>query len=351
MLVAALASFLGLILTTYAALGASLDSNILKRTAWLYGHVRHEAGINISVAVGLRGTVAMVDCSQVVDVAACARALSNSTFHEVDSGVFERVVPWTDTNSCVASMSPEDSRSSQHAMVRDDIREACESCRDVATASVVFAIMGAVTQIPQMLTDLQRATTFGDVNCQATLGIVSSLVGTLTTLSSLGAFYQGCTSNLPNYGHAGNDVVSFSWHMGAAFSCFVIATLMKLLDVCAHVLVPTPQARHSIPDEDLELVDYLRLGVDDLEKDACDSGGNISEGNHSLESIVPQEFVGKVEVCQDGMSKLSPSGPAPAATAAPVVTVPAPAGTAVVAAELKADKVVDPIAHNSSDVV
>merc|ERR1719491_244211 len=211
--------------------------------------------------------------------------------------------------------------------------------------------MGAVTQIPQMLTDLQRATTFGDVNCQATLGIVSSLVGTLTTLSSLGAFYQGCTSNLPNYGHAGNDVVSFSWHMGAAFSCFVIATLMKLLDVCAHVLVPTPQARHSIPDEDLELVDYLRLGVDDLEKDACDSGGNISEGNHSLESIVPQEFVGKVEVCQDGMSKLSPSGPAPAATAAPVVTVPAPAGTAVVAAELKADKVVDPIAHNSSDVV
>lgn len=61
-------------------------------------------------------------------------------------------------------------------------------CLDSASATVSFAIMGAITQIPQMTTDLQRSTRFGDVNCQATMGAVTSFWGTYSGISSLASF-------------------------------------------------------------------------------------------------------------------------------------------------------------------
>lgn len=263
-------SLIGWLFTMYAASAALLSAGILKQAAWAYGSVWHnETGTRLSVAVGLRGRVDTIDCALARDAEICAFALNHTSFHEVSAGVFERVVAWDDSESC---LSGSELRGTTFASTWKFLaseahsKAPCAGCRNTAMESVSFAISSVLSQIPQMATDLQRATRFGDVNCQATMGAVTSLIGFITTVSALGTFYRGCRLNLPEVVHwAGSNAVD--WHMGPAFICFFIAAVMKLLDVSAHLLVPTPEARHTIPPPGLTLEEYMMLGVDAKSKD------------------------------------------------------------------------------------
>lgn len=46
------------------------------------------------------------------------------------------------------------------------VSELCEKCKDAAAATFTPAIMGLVTLVPQLLTDMQRWNRAGDLNCQ-----------------------------------------------------------------------------------------------------------------------------------------------------------------------------------------
>jgi len=53
------------------------------------------------------------------------------------------------------------------------------------------------------------------------------------------------------------------WKLGAGFVLMTVAVLLKAFDAMAHLLVPTPAARHApLKDPELPLAQYMRQSTD-----------------------------------------------------------------------------------------
>lgn len=281
-------SCIGWFLTIYGACAVSMNPAILKKAAWVHGKMVHaQTNTSLAVAVGLRGRVDTIDCS-LADLApgTCASAVNGTNFQQIDDEgfIFERVIRWSDDRSCWSPPMREDVNSvaleTWDFLKKDTFTDdVCSGCRNTAMASVTFAIMGVITQIPQITTDLQRSTLFGDVNCQATMGTVTSFFGTYSTLASLGTFSQSCWSNFPTSPPWNPKETPMYWRPGNAFICLVIATILKLWDAFSHLLVPTPRARHKRPRKELDLTAYMSMAVegDMAEEEDADSDGSADE--------------------------------------------------------------------------
>jgi hypothetical protein len=63
----------------------------------------------------------------------------------------------------------------------------CRNCKKAAQGSLGLIITSVITQVFQITTDLQRSTRFGDLNCQKTFGLVTSLYGFISTIFALKA--------------------------------------------------------------------------------------------------------------------------------------------------------------------
>ena len=126
----------------------------------------------------------------------------------------------------------------------------CESCRSTALASVTGAVMGCITMIPTMQTNCQRCFRFYDLNCQKGWAIgFSGLFGGASTLMALSAFAGACFRDIPDSFKAGqaNPLVrevngSVSYGPGPGLFCIVAATLMKVIDIFFHAILPTPES-------------------------------------------------------------------------------------------------------------
>lgn len=261
-------SFVAWILTIFAACGLSLNPYILKRAAWARATLDlNDTGTKFHTALGLNGRVDTMDCSSSSESAElCAHIFNRTLFREIEvgSGIYERVVSWEHERSCISAEYIAERHAEASAtwgFMREESfsGKACSECRNTALASVSFVIMSVITQIPQMTTDLQRSTRFGDVNCQATMGALTSFFGTYSSLASLGTFTHFCWRNLPDWASS----YPYSWDLGLGFICLVIATLLKLWDAFTHLLVPTPRCRHIKPPSGIGLVDYMRMSMGD----------------------------------------------------------------------------------------
>ena len=74
-------------------------------------------------------------------------------------------------------------------------------------------------------------------------GLFFGMVGLLTTLSSLNEYASGCIGAVrPYVGSA-----TMEKHYGPAFICLLLATLLKVVDLFAHVLVPVPEKGYWVP--------------------------------------------------------------------------------------------------------
>merc|ERR1712038_1297145 len=95
---------------------------------------------------------------------------------------YTRLLSWSDVASCPRSPNGTD--------VFDSVM--CQKCGDSAIRTVSFAITGALESISQLQANLQRATRFGDVNCQATMGRITSFIGFFSGIMALQGFATGC---------------------------------------------------------------------------------------------------------------------------------------------------------------
>jgi hypothetical protein len=111
-------------------------------------------------------------------------------------------------------------------------------CKDACNVSIYSVIFALITCIPTILTDLQRSTVKGDFNCQKVMGVVTGLMGTISTLLALSFYADGCYSNLPFNDAAGEEI---AWELGPGFVCLLVATLLKLINLFIHLLMPVEQ--------------------------------------------------------------------------------------------------------------
>jgi hypothetical protein len=184
MLVAAGFSLFASILSIVAVIATSLDDDTVMNTNWTYGE-----SDNIKYFVGLEKIVYRANGDTVG-------------------------VKWGSTD-CV-----------------DDY---CKDCKSACAASVSFAIINLITSFPTLMTDLQRSTAKGDLNCQKFMGMLTAFIGFVTNLSSLSTYANSCYRNLPSDDPFGDPI---TFYLGPGFVCILIATMLKPIDFFVHLLTP-----------------------------------------------------------------------------------------------------------------
>ena len=125
----------------------------------------------------------------------------------------------------------------------------CNDCYNACNTAYTFAIINLVTCLPTLMTDLQRSTAKGDLNCQKFMGMLTGFVGFISNLSSLSAYANSCFSNLPSQDPLGDDIV---FRLGPGFVCILIATMLKPIDFFVHLLTPVADKEELADDDKLE---------------------------------------------------------------------------------------------------
>ena len=87
---------------------------------------------------------------------------------------------------------------------------------------------------PTLMTDFQRSTRKGDLNCQKFMAILTGILGTITNLIALSSYSAECYTNLPE-NYLGFEM---TYHLGPAFNCMLVATILKPFDVLIHFFTP-----------------------------------------------------------------------------------------------------------------
>lgn len=245
-------NFVALVLTIIAAFGLTTSSSLIRSTHWVKGEAVFE-GIQVNIYVGQSLRSDQLDCGESTDKARCLQVAAGGAFTEQDGDVYIRNFDWADGAAC-APQFPDAPVSG----AEDSIRAMCEACKN-ALLSKTTLIMSIVGQLPTMMTNLQRSTRFGDVNCQATMGIVSNGVSFVMSLTSLMTFRSGCyDERTTSFGG-----VEINWDIGVSFRCLTVATCIKIFDLLLHLVLPTPKARQSKPPASVTtLKDYMMLAYD-----------------------------------------------------------------------------------------
>jgi len=224
-LCASLVSVVALFLTIIATCGISTNPDVLQSAYWV--HATDPRGFESFMNLVMKFD--KVDCDRETPLSR-QLCISNATAAGFDkqesagpeANVFVRVVNWNDEVACNRTQTP----------------AICAHCKDnlPATSSMIVSV---ITSIPTLTTDLQRATRFGDVNCQAAMARITGVISLFSGLSSLFAFYQACYVSLPT-DLGGGQIES---DLGVGFYCLMVAVLLKLVDICIHFVIPTPAAR------------------------------------------------------------------------------------------------------------
>ena len=170
MYIAALLSFISLLLGIWGSFATSMEEEIVRAAPWSVGRVPLKAFLGghnstayriaqarmgnafkadalISLYIGLNGVV--------VD--------TKSALRGIDAAEELKFVNW-DEAKCTSTVQ----------------MRACEACKMQATGSSTMAIMGVITTVPQLTTDLLRAFAENDLYCQKAFGIVTGLFGMIT---------------------------------------------------------------------------------------------------------------------------------------------------------------------------
>lgn len=77
------------------------------------------------------------------------------------------------------------------------------------------------------------------------LGLFAGVMGMIGTLTALSDFGSGCMDALKT----NPDMVSsMTRRPGAAFALILVATLLRVFDIWAHIIVPVPKENYWTPD-------------------------------------------------------------------------------------------------------
>ena len=80
------------------------------------------------------------------------------------------------------------------------------------------------------------------------MGIVTGVLGLLSGLAALNSFADTCFRSLgPKVSY-----ISMTKTPGAAFILLLVATILKLVDIFAHVIVPVPATGFWSPNNEIE---------------------------------------------------------------------------------------------------
>lgn len=204
-------SFISIILLLIPFASLSHNPGVIKNTSWTVAKASSTAAdpndeIHIKQYVGLRMVV--VTC----DGASCPRQQDH--------------FKWTD---------------------KECVEDFCDECLDATDGTITSAVVGVITMLPQITTNLQRSAPSGDLHCQKWMGMLTSLLGFAGGIVSLYSYQSGCYTNLPDTLASGVEV---TYHLGPAYYCMLVATLCKPIDFLINLVIPVPAQGYWKQPED-----------------------------------------------------------------------------------------------------
>jgi hypothetical protein len=129
----------------------------------------------------------------------------------------------------------------------------CSSCSDSSGGLMTTLVISLITCFPVIFTDVLRMYSNYDLNCQKFFGSFVSTFALIMTLSTILAYENSCFNSFYDgnvYFDADSNALDdeigatyladFAWEAGNGLICLYLATFIKLLDIIANVLVPTP---------------------------------------------------------------------------------------------------------------
>ena len=132
--------------------------------------------------------------------------------------------------------------------------EQCGTCESSSHGLVTSIIFSCILIIPSITTDIIRMYPNYDVNCQKFLGSIiasASLLASIITFvkyngECFASFYDGNlyfdrnNSTLASFSTQSAVLVDVAWTPGNGLICIYVATVLKIVDILANVIVPTP---------------------------------------------------------------------------------------------------------------
>lgn len=127
----------------------------------------------------------------------------------------------------------------------------CEECDNACESTIRVAIVNFITSIPIIAINLRRSIPENDLNCQKFMAILTGIVGTITTLSSISLFLDGCFRYLPEETTDGHEI---NYTLGPGFICILIPQILKPIDVLVHLFTPVGSRVVEFPEYDHKLL-------------------------------------------------------------------------------------------------
>ena len=144
----------------------------------------------------------------------------------------------------------------------------CTACGEVSNSMVVTVIMSTITYLPSFFTDILRMYSNYDVNCQKAFATIFAGLTLLLSLNTLltynnacfTSFYEGfvpliAALEVPDDPSEALFNIHFDWKMGPGLACLYAGTILKIVDIIANLMVPTP----TITRSNKEKYDYEQL--------------------------------------------------------------------------------------------
>lgn len=226
--------------------GLSTDPGALKAAPWVTGQgdiCFNATCMEINTYMGISARHDTIDLQGNVDKVEFLEGLNSQGFTLEEETIYSRTIPWSDDRSC--------------GEAGDETVEMCQDCRDNLLSTTTLYI-GVFSQLPTMATNCQRSTPFGDVNCQASLGVLSNLLGFASAYAAYQAYSTACYTAMPSTING----QPWEWKMGLGLHCLLATIFIKLFDAGLHGVLRTPPARWQSPGKDVtDVTEYLMLAV------------------------------------------------------------------------------------------
>eukprot|EP00931_Biecheleriopsis_adriatica_P106788 TRINITY_DN81176_c0_g1_i1.p1 TRINITY_DN81176_c0_g1~~TRINITY_DN81176_c0_g1_i1.p1 ORF type:complete len:552 (-),score=92.12 TRINITY_DN81176_c0_g1_i1:15-1670(-) len=206
--------------------------------------------VDVRVYMGLWMRYSEVDCQSAKEAAKLCQMLFSSLegWKPLGTSAFGQALLW-EAESCrngpIGSISNE---------LCAQCTKLCETC-GASSFDVVLLFFTLAASQPSLQADLQRTTEFGDMNCQANIGLWINVLALLGGLWPVLRFVMYC------YREMQGSFPELGFQLGPGLIFILMALIMKLLDSCLHALVPTPASRWKAPAEPLDLLTYMHGGV------------------------------------------------------------------------------------------
>jgi hypothetical protein len=264
-----------MILAILSCLGFEKNENLVRAFPWTKGkfHITSDSPqINMEVHVHVGLGAIIVDTFNVPDWLSKAKATKLKRMNEVQA---------FDSEGCKKGFLTETLNTTL-----------CTTCQEASAGLLVPAIFAVITCLPSIQTDIQRMFPRYDLNCQKFMAVfIAGMFGTISTLATIYGYSSGCWRNFPEKGlhqitpentlsnHI-NVMFDGNWYGGPGLSLMIAATLLKVVNMICHLIVPTPKFCRAIEGEnDLIVIVHKKESAKDTEYEKSSLKGEEQSKN------------------------------------------------------------------------